>query len=97
MEYAGTAQQPIPTTREVALEMKDTISKKTAIAMMNALGLIPVFCSIKASYLFSSSELRCSKLDSWLIRFYIDYAKYYEWRFVLLVVWNNLTDNWSKE
>ena len=33
----------MPTTREVALEIKVTITRKTNMAMTRALGLIPIF------------------------------------------------------
>ena len=58
MKYAGATQHPMPTTREVALEMKVMMTRKTRIAMTMALGLIPIFFSINSSYFISSRELR---------------------------------------
>ena len=43
VKYAGPKQQPIPTTNDVAFEIKDTIRRNTARAITKALGFIPVF------------------------------------------------------
>lgn len=43
VKYAGPRQQPIPTTNDVAFEIRDTIRRNTARAITKALGFMPVF------------------------------------------------------
>lgn len=54
VKYAGTQQHPIATTKPVALEIRVTISRKTIMARIKALGFTFIFFSINEKSEFES-------------------------------------------